>query len=92
MSTTQLLEEIAINPSFKLDLLSENENAQQLATRAESEIENRIAEQGKIWCALFPNEEEEKDPDGGQNEDDAPEEDDKENKPTEVNPTKTTDS
>lgn len=59
MTPIQLLEQLAVNPSYKRDLVSGNAETSTLAIRAQSEISELLKEQSKIWCALLPAEDEE---------------------------------
>lgn len=53
MSAIQLLEEIATNPNYKSNLLADGpEN--ELSKRAKEQVEDLMQSQTKIWCALFP--------------------------------------
>lgn len=59
MSAIQLLEQLAVNPSYRREVVSGKGNASDFATRAQTEISDLLNEQSKIWCALFPAEDEE---------------------------------
>lgn len=59
MSAIQLLEQLAINPSYRRDVVSGNRKSSSIATRAQVEVSELLNEQSKIWCALFPAEDEE---------------------------------
>ena len=59
MTAIQMLEQLAVNPSYKRELVAGNGDKSPLAARAQSEIAELLKEQSKIWCALLPAEDEE---------------------------------
>ena len=59
MTSIQLLEQLAVNPTYKRDIVSGKGDTSIFATRAQIEISELLKEQSKIWCALLPAEDEE---------------------------------
>lgn len=70
MTALQLIESLAVNPNYKIDTLSDNPDKSDLAIRAEQEIADMLDKQGKYWCALFPEKDDEQ-----EKESDTPDED-----------------
>lgn len=60
MTALQLIESLATNPSYKVDTLKDNSPKSDIAIRAEQEIADLLDKQGKYWCALFPEKDDEK--------------------------------
>lgn len=70
MTALQLIESLAVNPNYKIDTLSNTTEKSDLAIRAEQEIADMLDKQGKYWCALFPEKDDEQ-----EKESEAPDED-----------------
>ncbi|GAC14913.1 hypothetical protein [Aliiglaciecola lipolytica] len=73
MSALQLLEQLAINPDFKRELLDQEQHP--LALKAKKDIEEMRSKQGKFWCALVPAKDDEpEEDDDSEEQEDAPKE------------------
>lgn len=78
MTAIQLIESLALNTEHKIAMLDSNVIDNPLAQRAEEEVADLLDKQGKYWCALFPEKQDEE-----QEEGDAPDNDDGEEKTSE---------